>query len=377
MRLRWDVVIIGAGAAGCATAIALLQQLPNLSVLLLERRNGMSQPFRIGETLPPQTMLLLQQLKLSESFLARGDLPALGTRSIWGNTRINEYPFWYSCYGHGWHIDRTSFDDWIVQQAEDAGATVFFGATAAGTPEYRHGWHLTVEGVTDSPVTLETSLVVDASGRGGRFCRRLGMRTDKFDKLTSIFRFYPAETNDTECSDESFTLVESGETGWWYSARLPQGQWIVALMTDSDLARNQGMLSEIEWLNALARTRLTRTRFEKKVPLTPLQAMPAHSQRLQQFCGPGWYAVGDAASVFDPLSSLGIFKALRHGLLVSYAIRDELQNRPDTIQKYQYLLESEFKQYRQMHRQYYQLEKRFMQAPFWQRRQEDSSAEAV
>ncbi|SER15079.1 Dehydrogenase (flavoprotein) [Nitrosomonas sp. Nm51] len=370
LRRRYDVIIVGAGIAGCATAIALLQQIPNLSVLLLERSSSVSRPFRIGETLPPQTMLLLQQLGLSESFLARGDMAAMGTRSIWGSVQVHEYPFWFSCYGHGWHIDRTSFDSWMVRHAERAGATVIFGSTLTGTQNYRHGWRVTVHRSAASTVTFETALVVDASGRGSAFCRKLGLRANKLDRLTGIFRFFQDEENDTACGDASFTLIESDVAGWWYSARLPQGQWIAALMTDSDLARDMDVLGETGWFKALVNTSFTRTRFEKKTPLSPLQVKPARSQCLQQFCGPGWYAAGDAACVFDPLSSLGIFKALRHGLLASYAIRDELQGKPDAISKYQHLLESEFKQYQHTRRQYYQLEKRFVQAPFWQRRQQ-------
>nr|WP_256207450.1 tryptophan 7-halogenase [Nitrosomonas marina] len=366
--------MIGAGVAGCAAAIALRQQLPDLTVLLLDRKNRSAQSFTIGETLPPQTMPLLQQLGISENFVARCDLVALGTRSIWGSEQINEYPFWYSSYGHGWHIDRASFDDWLVRQAENAGATTLFGVTVSGTPEYHHGWHLTANHATAPAFTIQSSLVVDASGSSSSFCRRMGIRADKLDQLTGSFCFFQAEANDTVHGVDSFTLVESTEIGWWYSAPLPQGLWVAALMTDSDLARDENVFDEAGWSKALAHTRLTRTRFDNKKPSMPLRVKPARSQRQQQFCGQGWYAVGDAASVFDPLSSLGIFKALRHGLLVSYAIRDELQDKPNATQKYQWLLESEFRRYQHMHQQYYQLEKRFMQAPFWLRRQRQEFA---
>ncbi len=376
MHSCFDVVIVGAGIAGCAAAIALRRQLPNLSILLLERNDPTPQAFRIGETLPPQTMPLLQQLGLSKIFLARGDMEALGTRSIWGEAQVTENPFLYSCYGHGWHIDRTSFDNWMMSQSEHAGAVIYHGATIVGTPKYRNGWHLAVKRNTESMI-IETPVVIDASGRRAVFCRNLGVRINKCDKLVGIFRFFQHDDDSKPISNDSFTLVESSDIGWWYSACLPQGRWIAALMTDSDHVRDLDVLNETGWRNTLAHTHHTRKRFLETVPITPPRVTPAHSQYLEYFCGPGWYAIGDAATTFDPLSSLGIFKALRHGLLVSYAIYDDILGKPDAQQKYQYVLDSEFKQYQQTHRQYYQLEQRYSCAAFWQRRQTTSETAIV
>ena len=96
MHQHYDVIIVGAGIAGCATALALLQQLPELKVLLLERKSSTPQPFRIGETLPPQAMALLQQLGLLAQFRMRGDVASLGNRASWGSPQMSENLFLYS-----------------------------------------------------------------------------------------------------------------------------------------------------------------------------------------------------------------------------------------------------------------------------------------
>jgi len=373
MRQYFDVVIVGAGVAGCAVAIALQRLLPDLTILLLERNKGTAHEFRIGETLPPQTMTLLQQLGLSESFQARNEMAALGTCSVWGSEQVNDNPFLFSSYGHGWHIDRVSFDGWMVEQAKQANVTVINDATIVDTPQYRDGWCLNVHFAAESMI-VEAPMVVDASGRSAAFSRSQGIRINTLDKLVGIFQFFQYENAGTGIGKDSFTLVESCESGWWYSARLPQGQWVATLMTDSDIARETGVLSETGWHEALARTEHTRKRFWCTRPLTSLQVKPAHSQCLERFCGTGWYAAGDAASVFDPLSSLGILKALRHGLLISYAIKDDFLNRSGVQQKYQHILDSEFAHYRQTRQQYYQLERRLIHAPFWQRRQTQMEA---
>ena len=371
MRQYFDVIIIGAGIAGCATALALRQQLSHLSILLLERRKNTPQSFRIGETLPPQAMALLQQLDLLAQFRLRGDVVSLGNRSAWGSSQLSENLFLYSCYGHGWHIDRASFDNWMAQQAERAGATILHDTTVTGIPVYeRQHWHLGVTQNDHAARNIEAPIVVDASGMSVFFSRSRNINVVAQDKLIAIFRYY--QTDDASAADnggDGYTLVESCSYGWWYSAGLPHGRRVIALMTDSDLARTENLLQEAIWRDALLSTQHTCTRFAHAEPLTSLHIKPAHSQQLERSCGQGWYAVGDAASTFDPLSSLGMYKALRHGLLASYAIRDDLLDKTGTCEKYQHIFNAEFRHYQHMHRQYYSLEQRFANAPFWQRRQ--------
>jgi len=376
MRRRFDVIIIGAGIAGCATALALRQQLPHLSILLLERRSSTSQPFRIGETLPPQAMTLLQQLGLLTQFRLRGDMVSLGNHSAWGGSQLSEDLFLYSCYGHGWHIDRASFDSWMAQQAECAGATILHDTTVTGIPVYeRQHWHLGVTQNEHAARNVEAPIVVDASGMSTFFSRNQNVNVVAQDKLIGIFRYY--QTDDASAADnggDGYTLVESCSYGWWYSAGLPHGRRVIALMTDSDLARDANLLHETVWRDALLSTHHTCKRFAHAEPLTAVQIKPAHSQKLEQFCGRGWYAVGDAASTFDPLSSLGMYKALRHGLLAACAIHDDLLNKPGADEKYQHILNAEFTHYLHMHQQYYRLEQRFANTPFWQRRQRTAAS---
>jgi 2-polyprenyl-6-methoxyphenol hydroxylase-like FAD-dependent oxidoreductase len=64
-------------------------------------------------------------------------------------------------------------------------------------------------------------------------------------------------------------------------------------------------------------------------PCGTIRGTPANSQRLRDFCGNAWLAVGDAAQAYDPLSSQGIDKALRTashaGHMIHYALTDRSQ----------------------------------------------------
>lgn len=375
MTQQFDVIIIGAGVAGCAAAIALLQQRPHSKVLLLERHLENATPFRIGETLPAEISVLFQQLGLLQRFEARGDLKAQGTRSRWGDGALNETPSLYSPYGHGWHIDRVSFDAWLQREAEQAGAVIMRGADLVEKPQYGDAWSVSVQ-ENGQRREINTPLLVDASGRGHVLGRNLGVKTQSLDKLVAVYRFFSVNDKQDGMPFDSHTLVESCPQGWWYSARLPQGQWVAALMTDSDLAQQHAVMDEAQWHKALQEAEHTSERLAELEAITPLQVRPAHTQKLSQYCGPGWFAVGDAANTFDPLSSLGIFKAIRQGMLVSHALIDKLTGKADAERKYQHVLDLEFRNYLATRRDYYCCELRWSESKFWQRRHFHAGEEA-
>src|SRR5690606_11390047 len=113
-------------------------------------------------------------------------------------------------------------------------------------------------------------------------------------------------------------------------------------------------------------------------PTGVIRGAPANSQRLQDFCGDGWMAVGDAAQAYDPLSSQGMDKALRSGShaghMIHYALTDSPQgvHGLDGSNRYLHRYHEQQQQLWQAylsHRDYYyRAHTRWADQPFWQRR---------
>lgn len=93
----------------------------------------------------------------------------------------------------------------------------------------------------------------------------------------------------------------------------------------------------------------------------------AHSQQLDLCAGEGWLATGDAASTYDPLSSLGIFKAFRNAIFASYALVDYMHGRDTEFVKYQGIIRKDYQHYLKKRTEYYAEEERYTSV-FWQRR---------
>lgn len=362
MNERFDVVIVGGGPSGTATALTLAQR--GLSVALLERSHYEST--RIGETLPPIAHLPLVQLGVWDRFIAMQHAASPGTCSAWGAVEPYEESFIFSPFGHGWHLDRRSFDAMLASSAEEAGTSVFRRARlTACHHRAAGGWSVEFD-ANGEPVCLEAVFIVEASGRASGIVRRLGAKRIGYDRLIGLVRFFPSHANGDE-SDQR-TLVEAVEDGWWYSARLPDNRLITAFMTDADLRPNAHELLDRFLQTRLKKAPLTCSRVSELEQNTEVVVVAANSSRLRSVTGVNWLAVGDAACAYDPLSSLGICCALESGVQAGCVIDDYLRGKQAALMEYERWVAVRFEEYLKIRMFYYYREQRWPNSPFWQRR---------
>jgi flavin-dependent dehydrogenase len=214
---------------------------------------------------------------------------------------------------------------------------------------------------------MSAKFVVDATGRSANVASKLGAKKQRIDKLVGIYQYYHASAHACHSID-STTVIEAMDHGWWYSAALPSGKRVVTLMTDSDFARQNQYRRGQNFRQALSHTQHLRQRLNGHVIASQPKVIAANTQRLDKLAGIGWLATGDAAFTFDPLSSLGMFKALRMAVIASYAATDYFSGKDSKLAKFQWFANAEFASYLDKKREYYLQEGRFKQQPFWQRR---------
>lgn len=359
---RYDIVIVGGGPAGAAAALSLNAQAPQLAVAIIE--SSAYAHLRIGETLPPTVQPLLAQLGVWDRFLADGHLPAYGSCSAWGSDRLESNEFIYGKYGRGWHLDRKRFDNMLAYEAAKRGSHLFTNTSVVDAQKTRTGWRLALRQGSEHS-SVEATFVIDATGRHATFATRLGVKKLRVDHLLGAIVFLRCRE-----TEDSYTMVEADVDGWWYSALLPGGGLVAAWMSDADLMKQQQSKKPSRWFAQLKKSAHTRRRLLSAEPLTQPVLRAACSQRLAQVAGDHWLAVGDAAATYDPLSSQGVFKALRTGILASYAIRDFFTGTLAGLDKYRFLLDRAFSEYLTTRAEFYGQERRWASAPFWQRRQE-------
>jgi flavin-dependent dehydrogenase len=354
----FDVVIVGAGPAGCAAGLSLRSHAPSLDVALVEASD--SQEPRVGETLPPPARGMLVHLGVWEAFQRQGHREVHGTSAAWGGAEPRDNDFLFAARGNGWHLDRAAFDAVLAAEAERRGVVLLRPARLASAHREGAGWRLRLAGNQE----VSARFVVDATGAAAAFARRQGAGFVAADRLTGFARFYEGSK-----SGDPRTLVEAFADGWWYTSGLPGGRRIAACLTDADLARQLRLRDTAAWSRLLDATGQVREALRGAKPQGDVIVRATPSRRLEPIAGDAWLAVGDAAAVFDPLSSSGILKALRSGIFAGYAIGDRL-TRGDVrgLERYRRLGREEFASYSNVRARHYAAEGRWPESEFWRRR---------
>lgn len=359
--LEAEVLIVGAGPAGATAAINLA---PFRRVMMVER--GATVTPRIGESLLPAARRLLSDMGLLKSFLAEGHEPWFGNRSVWGGTEPQQVDFLRNPDGHGWHLDRRRFEQWLRAAAQSRGAELLRSASVENLEREKGRWRATVKS-PDGPLAISADLIIDAGGRAARVARKLGARLHVSDKLVCTWVYGRDRQND----GRGFTYVEAVQDGWWYTAPIPGSRRVLAFHTDADLLRGNQSTGKRETL-------LERTRSVKELSelLSSVGFVPeardglaiAHSATLNACAGEGWLAVGDAAIGFDPLSSQGLFNALFTGLAAAEAAERYLRTDSSALDEYSQIVHGIADFYQAHLSFYYGTETRWPRAPFWRRR---------
>ncbi|RKH50684.1 NAD(P)/FAD-dependent oxidoreductase [Corallococcus interemptor] len=366
-----DVAVIGGGPAGAAVAVALRRKAPSLSVTLVER-STYDAP-RLGETLPPDVRLPLSRLGVWEGFLRDGHLASRGTASCWGRAEPGFHDTMMSPWGSAWHLDRARFDERLSVEAARQGARVLRATTLLDSEALgRDGYRLRLAQVASEPGTLRARFVVDATGGKATFASARGARRLVSDRC---FAVYGAFQLPGDAVFPTHALVESCPEGWWYSALLPGGRVVVALVGDGDSLRGLRWATPEPWMNLLRQAPETRARLDVcDFAGEALVAVPVLVGRLDRPRGEQWLAVGDAACTYDPLSSQGITKALDSALLAADALERCLRGDADALQAYESTLNARFQDHQRTRAAYYRQEQRWPQAPFWRNRWESLPA---
>lgn len=275
-----DVIVVGGGPAGSLVARRLA--LDGMRVVLL---TGATSPGSEGLSRRTNELLLEEGLGSSVTSL-KGPMPRGGE---WGAAR--------AVAGFEWLADRTELANRLRQAAVAAGV-VLKRDIVTHVKRSGMGWCLDSRNF----VRHEAPTVIDARGRRGPEHRgplllALGQRFHRSAVGMPRTGIHPTR-------DGWSWLVEERDTVWVQLVSRPRpchpARWLAA---------------SIAQIPALARA------LDGAVPCQPPVARPAHARVSRAIEEHGIWRVGDAALAFDPLSSQGVYEALRDARLIATAVR--------------------------------------------------------
>lgn len=340
--MEGPILIIGAGPAGLSAAIFLRQLGMEVCVVDRKKKSQQTGPI-IGESLPPDAKLLLEQLDVWDEFEQGPHLKCYGNKSYWFSDQPQYHDFMQHPVGHGWHIDRVEFEALLLRKAQAVGAHLL-EETAVNSAVYGEElWRITLVTTSGAATTLVTPFVVDATGRNSWIARRQGVDRLYEDQQLALVSFL----RNKKPFDDTTTLVETTSKGWWYTAKIPGERIATAFFCKPSGEQRQQWVQSREWQNLLQEApqtneRLIQTDFDF---ITEPRFVSAESGILDQLYGDHWLAIGDAALTYDPIASHGLMMAMVSARDAARVIHQFLSGDEEALVRYNALLQVAFREY--------------------------------
>ncbi len=323
-----DVLVVGAGPGGAATAHALAQT--GLDVLLLEK-TAFPREKVCGDGLTPRAVKSLVDMGIDTS-PANGFIRNRGLRIYGGGHRLElPWPELASFPDHGLVRPRLDFDELLVRHAQKAGARLQELTTVTGPvldPAGRVVGVTARTGPERTPVTYRAPLVVAADGVSARLA--LGMGIEKRDDRpmgVAVRRYFTSPRTDDDMLESWLELRTAG------GDLLPGYGWVFGV---GDGTSNVG-------LGILNTTKAWQRTDYKELLASWTRSMPAEWQFSEEFAtGPvrggalpmgfnrqphytrGLLLVGDAGGAVNPFNGEGIAYAMETGRMAAEVVAQAL-----------------------------------------------------
>jgi geranylgeranyl reductase family protein len=314
-----DVIVVGAGPGGSATAQALAQT--GLDVLLLEKTSFPREKV-CGDGLTPRAVKSLVEMGIDTSD-ANGFIRNRGLRIIGGaHTLELDWPDLASYPPYGLVRPRLDFDELHARAAQKAGARLHEQTTVTGAvTENGRVVGVTARDADRRELTFRAPLTIACDGSSARLALSLGIeKRDDRPMGVAVRRYFTSPRHDDD-------MLES-----WLELRAPNGDllpgygWVFGV-GDGTSNVGLGILNTTKaWRDTDYKKLMTRWtasmpadwQFDEEHATGPVRggALPMAFNRQPHYRA-GLMLVGDAAGAVNPFNGEGIAYAMESGRMAA------------------------------------------------------------
>jgi geranylgeranyl reductase family protein len=343
--IRTDILVVGGGPAGSAAAYWLASA--GHSVVVAEKK-VFPREKTCGDGLTPRAVHQLDEMGLTDKLTQYHRFE--GLRAIaHGRTIEMQWPSHPVFPSHGYVVRRRDLDEFVADNAAEAGATILAGHEATA-PILRDGL---VRGATllrksdGETVEVEARYVVIADGANSRFGRALGTaRNRSYPQGIAIRGYFESPMHADPWIESALDVRDrNGNSMPGYGWVFPVGDGTINVGIGLlSTFRDYKSVNTTHLMDEWAHTLPEHWGIDADSPIAPATGgrLPMAGS-VNPKVGPTWIVVGDAAGSINPFNGEGIDYAYETGRMAAELLSEALTTgtgRP--LQRYPELLDETY-----------------------------------
>jgi flavin-dependent dehydrogenase len=346
---RYDVVIMGGGAAGLTLARQLKQARPDISMLVVERQQHPvpEAAHKVGESTVEIGGRYLRDVLGLRQHLQEQQLDKFGIRMFFsaeGNEDITRRaevghavlpPYDVSSF----QLDRGRLENHLASDLIERGVSFVHGKVEDVDLRSDQPHRVTIVGTDGGRRQVETRWALDATGRYSLLKRKLGLTKDSEHRAEAVwFRIgHPIDINDWSDDPEWQGRIQSGRRELSTNHLLGRGYWVwlirlasdsisIGIVADPDLHPFDTMNRferALDWLRE-HEPQCARVVEEHKDRLQDFKVLRNYPYSVEQvYSADRWALTGEAGLFLDPFYSPGFdMISISNGLITDLVTRD-------------------------------------------------------
>ncbi len=311
-----DVLVVGAGPAGCTAAHVLARQ--GVSVALLDKRSSADSKI-CGDLLGPRSLKLLGSLGLLDAAVLR-EGRVIDSVKIYDDRRLLGWSPIYQAgpyRGYGVALERSSLDRWLREKACTSGAHLLEGHQFVRIERYDERGILSLVHSEEGKKLFLSKLVLGADGVHSTVARESGLLQRNPQKMIFAVRCYYTGVADVGSALELYFLPHI-MPGYGWLIPMEDGRANIGLGIRADMCLRQGKSIRSHFYDFLVGHPVLATKLKEAHRASDVKGWPIglYGQAWKNYA-PHVLILGDAGSFADPLSGEGIYGAVESARLAA------------------------------------------------------------
>ena len=317
---KTDILIIGAGPGGAATALFLAKKgihctLVDKATFPRDKVCGDALSGKVGEVLKKLDPTLVSQLQQRSDFLG-----SYGVTFVAPSGQALRVPFRTEMNANtpapGFIAKRLDFDNWLIEEVRKHPEITLLENT-----ELRH-FHLSDMGyevTSKSGEVFNAKLIIAADGAYSSFAKEVAeLETEPAHNCFGLRAYYKGVKGLDEQNFIELHFLKEFLPGYFWIFPLPNGYANIGVGMRADVLHDKKINLKRDFEQLIATHPLLRERFStaERIGEVKLHGLPLGSKK-RPLSGDHYMLIGDAAMLIDPFTGEGIGNAMMTGMLAA------------------------------------------------------------